>query len=292
MTSQRTRKYPCMKHAKKLSTAAAATLIALTGCSGAAQQGSAALTGADATPAASASGTPTTRATQAPTTTAAAPTTATAPSTSAAPVRSTAPTSAPAPAPATTKAPAAAAPSPATSTSAGATETGHVVTTAYTTGYGYWDNTPAGSSEVSHPVLHKTAGGTGTWADPVTVAVGHSIIGGADILDYPAGTRLYVPNLQKYLIVEDTCGDGSTPQNGPCHTGAPAGTTVWFDVWIGGASGSQATSDACAAAITDSNGAAHTVIVNPSVQTYRVAPGDVLSGGACHANYGNALLSQ
>jgi hypothetical protein len=283
-----------MKHARTLSTAAAALLLTLTGCAGAAQQGTAlpSSAGASATPDAMPTATkspaaqhtakPVTPSPSATTTTSAPAAAQAAPSTANRPV-APAPAAVPAariPAPAAPKAPAA------------VHETGAVVTTAYTTGYGYWDNTPAGSAAVSHPVLHRTAGGTGTWADPVTVAVGHSITGGVDTLDYPAGTRLYVPNLQKYLIVEDTCGDGDTPQNGPCHTGAPAGTSVWLDVWIGGSSGTQAAADACGSALTDANGAAHTVIVNPSVRTYKVTPGDVLSGGACHANYGNTPLTQ
>ena len=173
-------------------------------------------------------------------------------------------------------------------------ETGTVITTAYTTGYGYWDNTPPSSTVISNPVLHKTAGGTGTWADPVTIAVGHSITNGVDSLDYPVGTRMYIPNLQKYFIVEDTCGDGDTPQDGPCHNvsrSAP-GVTVWFDVWIGGESGTAKESEDCQATLTDSVGALHTVIVNPSVQTYKVTPGDILSDGVCHANYGNTAATK
>jgi hypothetical protein len=286
-----------MKHARTLSTAAAALLLTLTGCAGAAQHGTAlpSSAGASATPDATPTATksPAAEHTAKPTTPAAASAPATASATAAAPAAQAAAGAAnrpPAPAPAAV--PAARIPAPAPKAPAAVHETGTLVTTAYTTGYGYWDNTPAGSATVSHPVLHRTAGGTGTWADPVTVAVGHSIAGGVDTLDYPAGTRLYVPNLQKYLIVEDTCGDGDSPQNGPCHTGAPAGTTVWLDVWIGGSSGTQAAADACGSELTDANGAAHTVIVNPSVHTYRVVPGDVLSGGACHVNYGNAPLTQ
>ncbi|MDT7631860.1 MAG: hypothetical protein QOI50_3790, partial [Pseudonocardiales bacterium] len=42
------------------------------------------------------------------------------------------------------------------------------------TGYSWQDNTPPGSSVVGEPVLHQQAGGTGTFADPITVAVpGH-----------------------------------------------------------------------------------------------------------------------
>lgn len=170
-------------------------------------------------------------------------------------------------------------------------ESGKVISTAYTTGYGYWDNTPPGSTVISNPVLHQSAGGSGTWQDPVTVAVGHSISNGADTLDFPAGTRMYIPNLQKYFIVEDACGDGATPQDIPCHNvsrGAARGTTVWFDIWIGGSSSSNSDSRRCEATLT----ALHTVILEPSVRDYRVTPGDVLSGQVCHANYGETPLLQ
>jgi hypothetical protein len=184
--------------------------------------------------------------------------------------------------------------SPTPPPTAPATETGTLVTSTYTTGYGYWDNTPAGSSTISNPVIHSVAGGTGTWADPVTVAVGHSITNGVDTLDYPAGTRMYVPNLQKYLIVEDTCGDGSSPQTEPCHqlfnntTGqyagqnADPGSTVWIDIWVGGNANTSATlTNDCEDRIT----ADHTVIFNPSIQTYKVTTGDI-SGSTCQTGYG------
>ena len=45
---------------------------------------------------------------------------------------------------------------------------------------------PAGLPDISHPVLHKKAGGSGTYADPVTIAVGHSLETGKDLLDFPA----------------------------------------------------------------------------------------------------------
>ena len=53
---------------------------------------------------------------------------------------------------------------------------------AYTTGYDYPDNTPAGNA-ISNPIIHSGAGGTGTYADPITAAVGHSITNGKDTLD-------------------------------------------------------------------------------------------------------------
>lgn len=139
--------------------------------------------------------------------------------------------------------------------------------TMYVTGYSYWDNTPAGSAEISHPVIHQKAGGTGTFADPITVAVGHSISGGTDTLDYAAGTRFYIPNLRKYFIVEDSCGDGSKPQNGPCHTGYKG--NPWIDVYVGKGSSNSA-ANKCMNQITD----LHTVIINPKA-TYPVVVGDI-----------------
>ena len=61
--------------------------------------------------------------------------------------------------------------------------------TAYTSGYSYWDNTPPGSADISNGVIHTKAGGAGTFDDPITVAVGHVISGGNDMLDYAAGTK-------------------------------------------------------------------------------------------------------
>ena len=143
---------------------------------------------------------------------------------------------------------------------------------AYVTGYSYWDNTPAGSAQISNPVIHQTAGGTGTYADPITLAVGHSIINGKDILDYPAGTKFYFPYLEKYAIVEDTCGDGSTPQNGPCHTGYQG--HVWVDLYVDGANVSQSVSNTCMDNITD----IHNIIENPA-STYTVLTGSVTGSG-------------
>lgn len=154
--------------------------------------------------------------------------------------------------------------------------------TAYITGYGWPDNTPKGSAEISHPVIHSLAGGVGTFADPITLAVGHTISGGTDTLDYKAGTKFYMPNLQKYFIVEDTCGDGNTPQNGPCHSGYLG--HPWLDIWVGGNSSNQSATLACENAITDT----HLVIQNPA-STYKVVVGDVASG--C-SQFGDTIVTQ
>ena len=135
---------------------------------------------------------------------------------------------------------------------------------AYLTGYAWPDNTPPGS-DISHPVIHHEAGGTGTYEDPITVAIGHSYINGVDIMDYKAGTMFYMPYLHKYFIAEDTCGDGDTPQNVPCHNlhmqgnEAPAGTEVWLDLWVGGVGSTQSVVLLCENAVTG----LHKVLLNP-----------------------------
>lgn len=155
---------------------------------------------------------------------------------------------------------------------------------AYITGYSWFDNTPAGSADISHPVRHQVAGGTGTYEDPITVAVGHSIVDGQDILDWPAGTKFYVPNLRRYFIVEDSCGDGGTPQNGPCHQGYPSNASTWLDVWVGGAGGTEAQADACMGAITKVS----TAYVNPP-SGLPVVAGDIYSPAGCAVQYGDIL---
>ena len=138
---------------------------------------------------------------------------------------------------------------------------------AYLTGYAYWDNTPPGSGIIAFPdSLRDTAGGTGTYADPITMAVGHTISrDGTDTSDYPPGERFYVPRLHKYFIVEDTCGDGRKPQNGACHVlndeAIQTGAQAWFDLWIGGGAGDSKTAlQECESNITGTT----LVIENPT----------------------------
>lgn len=143
---------------------------------------------------------------------------------------------------------------------------------AYITGYSYWDNTPPGSTDIARPVIHNRAGGTGTYSDPVTIAVGHSIRGGIQKLDFPAGTRFYLARLEKYAVVEDVCGDGPHPQSEPCHIGYHG--HPWLDLYIGGRRVSAQASDTCARRIT----AVQTIIINPR-PGYKVNPGDIASSG-------------
>jgi hypothetical protein len=142
----------------------------------------------------------------------------------------------------------------------------------YLTGYTYWDNTPPGSAAIARPVIRQRAGGSGTWDDPITIAVGHRIDGGRQSLDYPEGTRFYLPRLRKYAIVEDVCGDGPTPQNGPCHSGHRG--LPWLDIWVGGRGQSPVDSDACARRIT----AIQEAIIHPP-RDFPVLAGEIASGG-------------
>lgn len=145
---------------------------------------------------------------------------------------------------------------------------GETSMTVFLTGYSYWDNTPRGSARIARPVIHRSAGGTGTYDDPITLAVGHVKRGSQSTMDYPAGTRFYVQNLRKYAIVEDLCGDGNNPQNGPCHSGYQG--YEWLDIYVGGRSVGEGFSDACMNRITG----IQTVILNPQ-RGYPVLPGEI-----------------
>ena len=139
-----------------------------------------------------------------------------------------------------------------------------VVERAYLTGYSLEDNTPRGSRDISNPVIHKMAAGTGTFRDPITLAVGHSI--NPTKMRFPAGTKFYVPLVRAYFIVEDKCGDGDTPQDGGCWIGYPPGASYWLDLYVG-----SDPNDACMNKLTG----VHTVIRNPDSRYAAVArPGD------------------
>ena len=159
----------------------------------------------------------------------------------------------------------------------------------YVTGYSYWDNTPAASATIAYPktrygTLHTRAGGTGTYGNPITVAVGHSIVDGVSSPRFEPGTRFYIPNLRRYFIVEDQCGDGRRPQTRGCWSGYPQDAQNWLDVWVGGAGAGRATSDRCMAAITKTV----TTIINPRPD-YAVVAGEI-SGGTCTRQYGDRAV--
>ena len=142
----------------------------------------------------------------------------------------------------------------------------------YLTGYSYWDNTPPGSAEISKPVIHRKAGGKGTFSDPITIAVGHTIIGSRQTLDYKAGTRFYLPGLRKYVIVEDVCGDGRRPQDGPCHTGRNG--LPWLDIYVDGRRSASGSATQCARRITS----VQKIIMNPG-RDYPVVSGPLTETG-------------
>lgn len=143
---------------------------------------------------------------------------------------------------------------------------------AFLTGYGYWDNTPPGSAAISKPVIHDKAGGTGTYQDPITIAVGHVIENGRQTLDFAPGTRFYIERLRKYAIVEDVCGDGNRPQDGPCHTGHKG--HPWLDIYIGGASQNSRATVACANKLT----ALQDIVMHPRPD-YPVHVGEITDSG-------------
>ena len=94
-------------------------------------------------------------------------------------------------------------------------------TTIKLTGYSFQDNNPPGSATVSCPQIrshHGKAGGTGTYDDPLTVA-SDGKNGGAGQFGVKCGSRFYVVNLQRYVVVEDT---GNTADKQGIH----------LDTWV------------------------------------------------------------
>jgi hypothetical protein len=162
-------------------------------------------------------------------------------------------------------------PTPTPTTTPTGTATGTVLANAYITLYGWPDNSPPGAG-IWWPSVHTLAGGTGTYADPISLAVGY--VGSTP--DIPAGTRFYIPNVRKYFIVEDGCA--------ACHA-TPAGTSIWVDMWTGG----NGTNDA--AVVTCENSmpvtGKFTVVENPDPNRV-VVVGSLYNAttGKCAAQFG------
>ncbi len=144
--------------------------------------------------------------------------------------------------------------------------------TAYITGYSYWDNTPPGSAAIARPVIHRKAGGKGTYSDPITIAVGYRLVGSKARLDFPAGTRFYLPHLRRYAIVEDICGDGPNPDVTGCARGN--GGHPWLDIYVDGSRVGAEAANACMYRLTGF----HEIVMNPA-KNYPVAAGPIAESG-------------
>ena len=132
--------------------------------------------------------------------------------------------------------------------------------TARLTGYSYFDNTPPGSADICCPVIHSKAAGTGTYTDPITTAVPGS---GGRGMETPAGTRIYIPKLRKYFVVEDS--------------GASKYGTRHFDLWVDGQGHPRRASDRCMDQVTGSA----QVVLNPR-PGLPVTVGPLTGSNGCH----------
>ncbi len=128
--------------------------------------------------------------------------------------------------------------------------------TAFMTLYGYVDNSPPGRI-IAHPCLHSQAGGTGTYADPITFAT--------DVAELPWCAIIYVPYMQRYFIHEDECSQCDTTWN-TLHR-------YRFDMWAGGDASSLVQPErkallSCESTWTRGNSPTDpsnpTIVVNPS----------------------------
>src|SRR5437762_2350917 len=125
-----------------------------------------------------------------------------------------------------------------------AAQSAYAATTQQTflTFYGWWDNTPPGAG-ISFPKIHKTAGGKGTFADPITFATATA--------ELSPGTKVWVPRVKKYFIMEDSCEECTADWLGHGPDGGPK--LHHIDLWIGGKGGSPFDAIDCEDALTNSN---------------------------------------
>jgi hypothetical protein len=146
-----------------------------------------------------------------------------------------APTSVPTSAPATPTVP------PATSAPAPAQQVTRKVEVTF---YAAADNDPPGSTDIAYPnSRHAAAGGTGTFADPLSLAT--------DPREIRPGVVVYYPPIRKYFVMEDDCA--------PCIDEWNANRNPHVDLWMAG-SKDPVVQD-CEAALTPDD--PDTVIINP-----------------------------
>jgi len=118
------------------------------------------------------------------------------------------------------------------------------------TWYGWWDNSPPGG-DIAHPVIHSKAGGTGTFTNPITFAVAPQV---QNVMK--PGTKIYVPSLKDYFIMEDDCTSsgpgGPAVQGQGCDGELKAGINE-FDLWLNGHDSTNSKMTACEDKLTADN---------------------------------------
>jgi len=147
---------------------------------------------------------------------------------------------------------------------------------AYVTYYGWYDNTPPGCAIA----YGGCAGGTGTYANPITFA--------SDSKEFPVGTIVYYPTLEKYFRMGDDCSECDADWQGKGPDGGPR--LHHLDLWIGGRGGKEWDVIRCEDALTQGMPAGSPLqtplIVNPpsnlptSTQPLFQASGNRCYGGA------------
>jgi Ricin-type beta-trefoil lectin domain len=95
----------------------------------------------------------------------------------------------------------------------------------YATYYGWYDNTPPGCATA----YSGCAGGNGTYKHPITFA--------SDKKEFPVGTILYYPTIEKYVVMGDDCQECDEDWAGKGPDGGPKFHHV--DLWIGGKGGNE-----------------------------------------------------
>ena len=108
--------------------------------------------------------------------------------------------------------------------------------------YGWPDNSPPGAA-IAYPDVHQTAGGEGTYADPVTFAT--------DEAELAPGTIIYYPYLHRYFIMEDDCTECDEDWTGQGPDGSAG--QYHIDLWIGGEGGDADDVVNCEDALTQSS---------------------------------------
>lgn len=167
-------------------------------------------------------------------------------------------------------------PSPTTTTSAPPATTERRYT-GYVTGYDYYDNDPPNSAAIAYEGVVPTrtgAGGSGTFTDPTTIAVPDKMPDGQV---HKAGDKFYIPNLQRYFIVEDLCAQSHANDYTNCTS---------HDVWVDGRWLGASTSRACMEKLTGYN---QLIIKNPAANYKVSTPGKISAN--CNT-YGNTVVTQ